>query len=186
MKTFIKSHPALVAAVLMFFTLTPLMALRDFTPANELRYLNIVDEMISEGNIFTLTNQGEPYADKPPLYFWLAALLRVILGQHSMYALSLLSFIPAAVIMVLMDRWLVSASGGSGRPGFMVRFASAMMLGTSALFVGTSVFLRMDMLMCMFIVMSLYSFYLSIVYGEGEPEAPHFPVPCFCVPCALH
>lgn len=69
MKTFIKSHPALVAAVLMFFTLTPLMALRDFTPANELRYLNIVDEMISEGNIFTLTNQGEPYADKPPLYF---------------------------------------------------------------------------------------------------------------------
>ena len=89
MKTFIKSHPALVAAVLMFFTLTPLMALRDFTPANELRYLNIVDEMISEGNIFTLTNQGEPYADKPPLYFWLAALLRVILGQHSMYALGL-------------------------------------------------------------------------------------------------
>lgn len=178
MKTFIKSHPALVAAVLMFFTLTPLMALRDFTPANELRYLNIVDEMISEGNIFTLTNQGEPYADKPPLYFWLAALLRVILGQHSMYALSLLSFIPAAVIMVLMDRWLVSASGGSGRPGFMVRFASAMMLGTSALFVGTSVFLRMDMLMCMFIVMSLYSFYL-LYTGKGNQRLHTFLFPVF-------
>ena len=57
--------------LIWFIALLPIMILRDFTPNNELRYLSIVDEAISNGNIFTFTNQGEIYADKPPLHFGL-------------------------------------------------------------------------------------------------------------------
>jgi 4-amino-4-deoxy-L-arabinose transferase-like glycosyltransferase len=49
----------------------PLILLRDYTPANELRYLNIVDDALKTGNFFSFYNHGEIYADKPPLYFWI-------------------------------------------------------------------------------------------------------------------
>ena len=64
---FFKSHPVAITAIVMALSLAPLMAMRDFTPANELRYLSIVDEALAEGLVFTFSNQGEPYADKPPL-----------------------------------------------------------------------------------------------------------------------
>lgn len=178
MKKFIENHPAAAAVMLMFITLFPLMALRDFTPANELRYLNITDEALAGGHFFAFTSQGEPYADKPPLYFWLMMLLKTIFGGHSMPALSMLSFIPAAVMMTVMDRWAVSASGTTGRPGFLTRFASSLMLGTSALFLGTSVFLRMDMLMCMFIVLALHSFY-KLYTGQGNRKVQGILLPVY-------
>ncbi len=164
----------------MFIALAPVMAMRDFTPGNELRYLNIADEALADGHLFTFTNQGEPYADKPPLYFWLMMLLRTVFGRHCMFALSLLSFIPATVIMSVMDRWYASASGDSG---FLSRFASSMMLGTSALFLGTSLFLRMDMMMCMFIVLALYSFY-KLYTGKGRGKVHGFLLPV-CIFLAL-
>ena len=57
--------------LIWFIALLPVMILRDYTPNNELRYLSIVDEALRNGDVFTFTNQGEIYADKPPLFFWL-------------------------------------------------------------------------------------------------------------------
>ena len=70
-KKAIEKHPVLTVLLFMAVTLTPMMAMRDYSPSNELRYLSIADEALSDGNIFAFTNQGEHYADKPPLYFWL-------------------------------------------------------------------------------------------------------------------
>lgn len=180
MKNLIRSYPAAFAVIIMFITLCPLMMTRDFTPANELRYLSIVDEALENGHIFTFSNQGEPYADKPPLYFWLMMLMKCIFGTHSMFALSMLSFIPAAVIILVMDRWLVRASGGASRVSFQDRLATALMLGTSAFFLGMSVFLRMDLLMCMFIVLALYTF--SKWYsGQGNPKIHGILLPVYIV-----
>jgi len=64
---------------------------RDFTPDNELRYLSIVDEALRNGTLFAFTNQGEIYADKPPLYFWLMMIGKLLLGHHYMWFYSLLS-----------------------------------------------------------------------------------------------
>ena len=62
-----RPHPLFAAFLLLALSLVPLMALRDVTPANELRYLSIADEALAEGRIFTFSNHGEPYSDKPPL-----------------------------------------------------------------------------------------------------------------------
>lgn len=152
MKDFLKKNPVGPVLLLMLVCLAPLMAMRDFSPANELRYLSIADEAISNGNFFAFTNQMEPYADKPPLYFWLIMLCRILFGKHSMFVLSLFSFIPAAVITVVMDRWTMKGESP------LTRAAAAMMLCTTGMFLGMSVFLRMDMLMCMFILLALYAF----------------------------
>lgn len=153
MKKLFAKYPVGSVLLMMLLCLAPLMAMRDFTPANELRYLSIADEAIANGDVFAFTNHGEPYADKPPLYFWIIMLCKLLLGRHSMFALSLFSLIPAFVIIRTMDRWAFPEGGDPVR-----RAAAAMMLGTTGLFLGMSVFLRMDMLMCMWIVLALYAF----------------------------
>lgn len=145
---------------LYLIALMPAMALRDFTPSNELRYLSIADEALRNGNFFAFTNQGIPYADKPPLYLWWVMLCRVVAGQHCMLLLSLMTLIPACVIFLVMDRWI--------RPYIptATRGVATMMLATCVMFIGAVMVLRMDMLMCMFIMLALRSFWL----WHTEPE----------------
>lgn len=145
-------YPAGAALVLMFLCLAPWMALRDVTPSNELRYLSIADEALREGHIFAFTNQGEPYADKPPLYFWLLMLCRLVFGKHCLFVLSLFSFIPAALITLVMDRWVY---GNIRDVSPRERSALALMLCTTGYWLALSFFLRMDMLMVLFIVLAL-------------------------------
>lgn len=139
--------------LLLFALLLPAMALRDFTPSNELRYLSIADEALADGNFFAFTNQGEPYADKPPLYLWIVMAGRVLLGEGCMWFLALFSFVPALVILRTMDRWTAP------RLDEPTRFTGALMLMSCGLFLGLAVFLRMDMLMCMFITLALHTFW---------------------------
>ena len=157
MKRLFNNHPVLTVIILMLVTLSPLMALRDCSPSNELRYLSIVDEALSEGNVFAFTCQGEDYADKPPFYFWLMMLSKLLFGEHNMYVLMLLSFIPACVIIAVMDKWLRREYPDRFSPA--QRAAAALMLATAGLFLGMSVFLRMDMMMCMWIVLALWTFW---------------------------
>ena len=153
-------YPLIITFVLITLCLLPMMILRDFNPDNELRYLQIADEAIGNGSIFTFSYQGETYADKPPLYIWLVMLSRLILGKHSMLLLSLFSLIPAFVTIGVLDRW-----AGLSKPSDRVGVAFMMM--TCALFLGASVFLRMDMLMTMFIVLALHSFW-KLYEGNGK------------------
>ena len=153
----IDRHPILAVILLMLLTLSPIMALRDYTPSNELRYVSIVDEALEQGNVFAFTNQGQDYADKPPFYFWLMMLGKVLFGEHCMYFLSLLSFIPACIIIAVMDKWLRTAYPDVFSP--RQRAGAALMLATTGLFLGMTVFLRMDMMMCMWIVLALWTFW---------------------------
>ena len=139
--------------ILIILALLPVMILRDFTPANELRYLSIADEALRNHTFFAFTNHGVAYADKPPFYLWLVMLLRSVLGSHEMWALSLLSLIPAGVIVHVMDRWTAAELGETGRP------VARTLLITTGLFLGAALTVRMDMLMCMFIVLAMRAFW---------------------------
>ena len=175
-KKLIDRHPIFAVVILMMVTLCPLMALRDYTPSNELRYLSIVDEALQDGHVLAFTNHGEDYADKPPLYFWLIMLFKMLLGEHNMYVLSLLSFIPACIIIAVMDKWLRQAY-----PEVFTarkRFGAALMLATTGLFLGMTVFLRMDMLMCMWIVLALWTFW-KWDNGIGNESAHRLMLPVY-------
>lgn len=175
MLKFIKNHPVFGALFLSVLALIPVMALRDFSPANELRYLIIADESIANNKFFAFTLFGEPYADKPPFYLWCIILCRLIFGTHSMFALSLFSMVPAVVIAVVMDKWLMLSERAAGiNP--LQRAALAFMLFTSVMFLSLTFFIRMDMMMTMFIVLSLFSFW-KIYKNVGNVKVQKWLMP---------
>jgi len=92
--------------ILLIVAVLPMFILRDYTLSNELRYMSIADEALRNGDIFTFTNHGIAYADKPPLYLWIVMLGKLLFGTHSMLFLGIFSFIPALVILYTMDKWV--------------------------------------------------------------------------------
>ena len=154
--------------------LLPVLVLRDFTPDNELRYLSIADEALRNHTFFTFTNHRVPYADKPPLYLWFVMLGKWLFGSHQMWFLSLFSLIPALVTAHVMYRW----SWKEMSPQW--RVPTLLMLLTCGLFTGLAVTLRMDMLMCMFIVLSLRAFFRMTEYSAAVRKYRwRFPVYVF-------
>lgn len=145
-------YPA-IRYILYLLAVLPMFIYRDFTPDNELRYLSIADEALRNGSVFTFTNHGIIYADKPPLYMWIVMLGKLLFGYHNMLFLAIFSFVPALVVIYVMDQWVKNVLSESER------LAGQLMLLTSGYFIGTAVVLRMDMLMCMFIVLALYTFF---------------------------
>ena len=158
--------------LLWFIALLPVLLLRDYTPDNELRYLSIVDEALRNGDIFTFTNQGEIYADKPPFYFWLMMVGNTVLGGHRMWYLSLLSFLPAMVVVSTMTKWVRQENEE-------MKGNAALMLMTAGLFAGLAIVVRMDMLMTMFIALALYTFF-KMYQGDATKRDPYlFPLYVF-------
>ena len=163
-------HPMMTVFVFTFVCLFPVMLTRDFTPSNELRYLSIANEALADGHTFAFYNHGLAYADKPPLYFWIVMLCRLLFGHHSCLALSMFSLIPAFVITGIMDKWVMKGKSA------MDRMALAGMTLTCVMFLGTMIVLRMDMLMCMFIVLALWTFY-RMYTGEGSRRQDSLTLP---------
>ncbi len=190
-----KKHQ-IIRFIVYALLLLPLMIQRDVTPDNELRYLSIADESISDGHFFTMYNHGEPYADKPPLYFWIIMGVKTLLGHHSPFLITLIfSLIPAFVILSIFNRWCKDELSEKWR------IASELALLTSVYFLGGSIFLRMDMLMCMFITLAMYTFYRMYEGDTSLKLRIAFPiyifmaifskgpvgimVPLFCIPVFL-
>ena len=133
--------------------LLPAMLFRDYTPANELRYLSIADEALRDGHLFAFTNHGVIYADKPPLYIWIVMAGKYLLGRHYIWFLSLFSFVPALVIIRTMNKWVHECSDR------LVGLNSEIVLMSCGMFLGMAIFVRMDMMMSMFVILSLYIFW---------------------------
>ncbi len=163
-----------------FIALLPIIILRDFTPTNELRYLSIVDEALLNGDIFTFTNQGEIYADKPPLHFWFMMFGKTLFKGHYMWFLSGMSFMFAVITLVTMLKWVRLSYTTKELAEYRENEnAATLMLMTSSLFLGLAIFVRMDMLMLMFITLSLYTFF-KIYKGKSRPRDTYlFPIYLF-------
>ncbi|MCH5305653.1 MAG: glycosyltransferase family 39 protein [Rikenella sp.] len=159
-----------------FAALLPLFLLRDLTPDNELRYLSIADEALRDGHLFAFCNHGAAYADKPPLYLWFVMLGRMIFGNHLaglMVWMGLFSVVSAWMILRTMDRWVRPLVGNPD-----ARRAAQGMLATSAYFLGAAAVLRMDMLMCLFIVLALRTFW-RMYTGEEVRKGDRWLFPLY-------
>lgn len=176
MKDLIRRHP--LAAVFAFVTVCvlPMMILRDPSPSNELRYLSIVEEALEGGHFFCFYNQGIPYTDKPPLFFWLLMFFRLFCSSTCMWLPILFTaLIPSFVTVVVMDRWLRMASGEQSA---LWRVASASFFLAGMLVMIQTFFLRMDMLMTMFIVLALFTFW-KMYTGLDVRKADRWLLPLY-------
>ena len=149
--------------ILYILALVPVFIFRDFMPGDEMKYLSVADEALRNGDWLTFGNHGAVYAEKPPFYFWLLMLSRLAAGQYCMWLMGLFSLLPAAGVMMVMDRWMKQESVRNNP------LISNMLIGTTALFTGTALSLRMDMLMTLFVVLSLYAFF-RMYKGGGKPR----------------
>lgn len=139
--------------LIYFLLLLPLLLMRDVTPMNELKYLSIADESLRDGHFWTMYNHGVQYADKPPLYIWLIMGIKLLLGRHSVFLMTLFSILPALGIILIFNKWCKNELN----QGNILAAEIAMM--TTGYFIGGAVVLRMDMLMTLFIVLALWTFY---------------------------
>lgn len=146
---------------------------RDFTPANELKYVSIVDEALRNGTWFTFYNHGEIYADKPPLFFWVMMILRMLTGGHHLEIIGLFSLLPTIGVLAVMDKWM--------KMQHIVHHSivSELLLLTTAMFLGATLIIRMDMLMTFFIVLSLYTFFRIYESKHAPYERYMLPVYIF-------
>jgi 4-amino-4-deoxy-L-arabinose transferase-like glycosyltransferase len=163
----------IIVWLIVIVAFIPILTLRDLTPDNELRYVNIAEEALRSGNLFAFTLNGEPYADKPPFYLWLVILCRLISGKYLVWQLSLLSFIPAIGVCLIMEKW------ASGLLNFGQRVTARLMLMSSIYFIGASVVARMGMLMTLFITLSLYTFWKLYRHEAKAIDRWLFPVYLF-------
>lgn len=161
----------------VLIALLPIMIFRDFTPDNELRYISIVDEAIRNRDFFAFHNHGIPYADKPPLYFWFLMLCRLIAGGHCMWLAAMGSLLPAFGVIAVMDRWTSSQHRAGALQG--AGPLSRLVLMTSGYFLGAAVILRMDMLMCFFIVLAFHTFWKMYTGTGRKRDKWLFPVYLF-------
>ena len=120
---------------------------------NEIKYYAITDNLIKSREFFILKYFSELYPDKPPLYFWLIRFFKENFANFNFLSIFFGSIIPSFIIVILM--YHLFAKLKSEKFGFLV----AISLATTPFFMGISVFLRMDMLMNLFITISLYYFF---------------------------
>lgn len=151
---FFKRHSYLSIVLLYILLFIPIICTRFQDLRNEIKYLVVTDQFLAEKNLFILRYLNELYPDKPPLYFWILGLSKFISKTYfPMIAIILGSLIPSFIIAIIFYKFIIRLKDKD-----MV-FSSTFSLILLPLFTGLGVFLRMDMLMTMFITLSLYLFF---------------------------
>lgn len=170
MKSF---HYRFLIYLLPLICFLPIYLLRDYTPNNELRYVSIVDEALNEGSIMVFYNHGIPYADKPPLYFWLMMLGREIAGSHLLVFMGVINLFITGCILYIMNRWCFPKSDSR------TLLPPMLTLLTTGLFTGAFLVMRMDILMTLFIVLALYTFFKLYNKTGSKDDEWLFPIYLF-------
>lgn len=153
-----RTHRAVLALIslgILLFALRP----RELWGVDESIVGTIVREMLVDGHWLVPHVNGEVYADKPPLYYWLAALPVAASGT-----LTPLWFRLPAALSAIGCLWLTYALG-TRLAGRATALVAAVVLATSPLYVVSAQLARMDMLLTLLITASLYCF----VRGLQEP-----------------
>ena len=159
--------------ILILFLILPFFRFPDLR--NEMKYLNIIQEMIEKKSYWILYYQGGLYPDKPPLYFWLLIIIYKIFGENLVFPLSLIlfSYLPFLGILFL-GYWQLGYLKKEWRNNFLIYSLTIPFL------MGVSNFLRMDMLITFFISLVL-SLFVYFYYNQGKITKIKLFVFYFCI-----
>lgn len=146
--------------ILILFLIIPFFRFPDLR--NEMKYLDIIQEMIDKKSYWLLYYKGELYPDKPLLYFWLLISVHKIFGEGLVFPLSLIffSYLPFLGILFL-GYWQLGYLKKEWRNNFLIYSLTIPYL------MGISNFLRMDMLMTFFISLTL-SLFIDFYYNQDK------------------
>lgn len=155
-------HSWLVLILLVILQTVFSLDSRSLWYADEVRYGNVFVNMIQHGHWLVMNMNGHPYPDKPPMFFWLLALLHLFFKQPAVF------FAGAAVsgILYLIVTQTYGRIMGFGRE---VSFAACLVLLTTFFFVALLHYLRMDLLFSVFILAAQACLFHAIVSDSQKP-----------------
>lgn len=126
-----------------------------------LRYAEVVREMIRSGEWVVPHLNGEIYVDKPPLTFWLIAIPSFLYGSVTPLLARLPSALAAWIGVIILFLWGKRVYGTT-----LSGLISGGVLLSCYQYFFQARLAKTDMLLCLFVLLSLYFFYL----GYREPE----------------
>jgi 4-amino-4-deoxy-L-arabinose transferase-like glycosyltransferase len=137
--------------------LYPCLSFYLFEP-DEGRYAEIPREMLARGEWVVPYLQGEPYLDKPPLFYWLVMLSYSVFGVHDWSA----RLVPAlAVHLTVVLTYLLGRRTLGERPAFW----GALFLSLAPGFLGMGRLLILDGLLTLWVALALFAAF-EAVRGE--------------------
>ncbi|MFM7148342.1 MAG: ArnT family glycosyltransferase, partial [Gemmataceae bacterium] len=143
-----------ILVVLPAILLYPCLGFHLFEP-DESRYAQIPREMLDRSDLIVPTLQGEPYLDKPPLFYWMVMLSYRIFGAHDWSA----RLVPAiAAHLTLLLTYLLGRRTMGERPAFW----AALVLALAPGFLGMSRLLILDGLLTLFVTLALFAGYEAL------------------------
>ena len=145
--------PFIIASgLILFFNLWA----RSLENHDYLRYAEVAREMIRSGEWIVPHYNGGVYIDKPPLLFWLIAIPSSVYGSVTPLIARLPSAVAAWLGAILLFLWGKKVYGRT-----LSGLISGGILLTSYQYFFQARMAKTDMLLCLFILLSLYFFYLG-------------------------
>lgn len=120
--------------------------------SDEIRYANAYDSLTNGGHWLVLFLNGEPYPDKPPLYFWLVWIVQHITRLEIPSAMFLATAI-TGVMFILSHYWFAMTVTKDEKLGFY----STLVLLSNFFLIALFNYIRMDLLFAALIILS-YTF----------------------------
>lgn len=157
--------PLLILSIMLALQTIFTLDARELWFSDEIRHADAFKNLLEHGKWLILEMNGNPYPDKPPLYFWfLRGLYEVLRTDGPML------YFTAAAISGLFYLW---ASLGLGRNVARVdgatNLAAGIMLLSTAYIMGTLHYARMDLLFSALILCSHILLYRSFVSPKPSP-----------------
>lgn len=156
-------------SIILYFLILCLIAFNRFPDIkNELKYFIVTQNMLESKNYFILTYFNELYPDKPPIYFWIIAIIKyyfpscfypislIVTGVVPLFATGYIWF------KIVKKYW-----------GERLAYLYFLIFLTMPFIFGTALILRMDTLMTLFITIALYSF-LKIYEQKEKTDIKYF------------
>ncbi len=147
----------LIAVIIIGFAalyyLPGVLSPRHFWVEDEARYAEALREMLEHGHWLVLHLNGYFYPDKPPLYFWLSAVPATLFGQITPLGFLVVTWM--STVGSLLAVWLLAREIYNSRTGLW----SCLLFATSFLVLICAQIVRMDMLLTLFVVLSVFSFH---------------------------
>ena len=138
----------------------------DLWNPDEPRYAQVAREMVNGGDWILMHYNGEMYADKPPLFFWLIAFSSFLWRGFSSFSVRF----PAALFgtLTVLATFFLGKTLYSSRTGFL----SGLILATSLEFAYLSTRANIDTTLTFFATASLLCFFL---WYRRDPPHPCLP-----------
>jgi hypothetical protein len=154
---FYQRHENWVVMLLLLLLSYPLffhkLGDRDIWSPDEDEYVQVNREMVRDGHWIFPTANGRPYYIKPPLFNWLGSALSLLNGKVTEYTSRLPSATAAAVGLVLIYFL------GKGLFGHRAALLSALILGTTPLYIEFGRWIQINMISTVLLMACLVLFY---------------------------